>query len=299
MRGKSRRLFEAIEKANEEIPSEFYSYFFDECDFMIDSKTRMASNEIETPDYRYFKDYIADIDKRSFNKISKEVVNAIKNAKYYNDDGRTWIELSSNHTMWELELRDNLEDVMGDEINDYYVSLVNSAADKFKSETGVDLYYLGRSGRHVCVDFNVWNLLDYNKLCQVQRKLEIEVVNNFNNEYGNGTESSLSPEPELNEAFYGGVEFENNRSAMELFDILTDMERDDFPDLMDKWNEITGYPDDVRKKRIILINPLVVKFVEENHEALLKNWEEFSDILTDNNFHTYLIAIENELNKYK
>lgn len=107
---------------------------------------------------------------------------------------------------------------------------------------------------------------------------------------------------EMNEEFYGGAEFAEEEkkplSADELFTTWCDMESD-IEDFAEKWNGCKGTPDEVRRQRIRLVNPTVIEFVSENEEDLRANWDKFEDIMTDNNFHTPLIAIEKELQKYE
>ena len=109
----------------------------------------------------------------------------------------------------------------------------------------------------------------------------------------------------INEEYFGGSEFEDEEdqrkplTAEELFTQYTDEQDRWIEDFDDKWNSCTGYPDEVRRQRMRLINPVVVKFVTEYEEDLKENWEEFKNILTENNYHTVLASIEKELSKYE
>lgn len=87
-------------------------------------------------------------------------------------------------------------------------------------------------------------------------------------------------------------------NASGLFDMWVDMEND-IPDFADKWNNCTGYPEEVRRQRIRLVNPTVVEFVSEYADDLKANWDEFYDLMEDSNYHTPLFAIEKELAKYE
>ena len=287
MRNKSRLILEGIKKESSAIPDEYYQYFYDEVDFVVNHRTGMAY-DIEYPDYEWFSGYVVDMTKREYNTIKNKIDKALRDVKFYSGDSGLLIELNDNHTMWELEARDDVDSNYA--IEDYF-SMVDAALVRFENETGVEVWQAGRSGRHICVENNVYNLLDYYKLCEVQRKLEDEVIQEFNETYGNGKVERDTRVP-IHES-------KDVLDAKKLFDKLCDMEEYDYPNLIDEWNNITGYPDEVRKKRIELINPLVVKFVSEYKDDIVANWEEFSDILTDNNFHTYLVAINAELSKYK
>ncbi|MBO7615027.1 MAG: hypothetical protein J6T15_04965 [Bacilli bacterium] len=87
-------------------------------------------------------------------------------------------------------------------------------------------------------------------------------------------------------------------SVNKLFKIWCDLMMD-IEDFADKWNGCKGTPDEVRRQRIQLVNPAVVEFVSENYDSIKAQWDSFYDIMEDNNFHTPLIAIEMEMNKYK
>ena len=100
----------------------------------------------------------------------------------------------------------------------------------------------------------------------------------------------------LNESYDEEDRIELN--ADELFNKFVDME-DDIEDFADRWNSCMGYPDDVRRQRIKIINPIVIEFVGDYYEDLKANWEAFEDIMEDNNYHTPLLAIEKEMAKYE
>lgn len=106
----------------------------------------------------------------------------------------------------------------------------------------------------------------------------------------------------INEEFYGGSEFsdekEPSKTAMDLYSAWQD-HSGRIEDFANRWNSCTGYPDDVRRMRIKIINPAVVDFVSENAEDLKDNWDEFFDIMEENNEHTASFAIEKELSKYE
>ncbi len=88
-------------------------------------------------------------------------------------------------------------------------------------------------------------------------------------------------------------------SGSSLFDEYCNIEMDMLGDFADKWNSCVGSPDEVRRQRIELINPAVMAFVSKYKEDLKAHWDDFYDIMEDNNFHTPLFAIEKELQKYE
>ena len=101
---------------------------------------------------------------------------------------------------------------------------------------------------------------------------------------------------EMKEDSYGDSSYDNT-SASKLFNAYADMQSN-IEDFADKWNNCKGYPDEVKRQRIKLINPVVVEFVNEYADDLKYDWESFEDIMTENNYHTALEAIEKELSKY-
>lgn len=103
--------------------------------------------------------------------------------EYYQDGyGPTYIQLSDNPTVWELDPKGvEMDGENEDFANYYYWDLVNSACKQFEQKSGVEVYLLGRSGRHVCVEDNAQNRRRYRSLCNLQQKLEKWVVTTFNN----------------------------------------------------------------------------------------------------------------------
>lgn len=127
------------------------------------------------PTYNEVNDYIASVTKKEYNTLYKMVEKACRvheehsYAYDYNDD---YIELNDNHTIWELH-----SDTLTDE--DWW-SIVDSKVAAFKGETGVDLYLVGRSGRHACVDNTFYNAMRFEELQAVQERLEREAIEEFN-----------------------------------------------------------------------------------------------------------------------
>jgi len=95
----------------------------------------------------------------------------------YSDCGVEYLELHRNHTMWRL----NNENLSYQDSEELYTALVLQAIDEFENKTGVNVYLLGRSGRHVCVDDTAENSKRYNYLKKTAKKLENLVVEKFNN----------------------------------------------------------------------------------------------------------------------
>ena len=53
---------------------------------------------------------------------------------------------------------------------------LDDACLEFQQKTGVEVYLLGRSGRHVCVDNTFENAIQYEELCDVQSKMQDKYV---------------------------------------------------------------------------------------------------------------------------
>ena len=115
------------------------------------------------------EDYNRDILIRTIKGAIEVYNNTIENL--YRRDGYTYLQLSDRPTILELK-----RDISPDE----YSSLVEEACDKFKAQTGVEVYCEGRSGRHICVDYTYDNALRYNELCQIQTSLEKWVIDTVN-----------------------------------------------------------------------------------------------------------------------
>lgn len=78
-----------------------------------------------------------------------------------------FLELSKNHTFWKLNTEKS-----DDEIN----FLLNCKFEEFKEKSGVEIFSLGRSGRHICVENSFENVINYHQLKGLQEELEEEFV---------------------------------------------------------------------------------------------------------------------------
>lgn len=116
----------------------------------------------------------------------------IKDHIYYSDY-KKYIELSDNHTLWQI---DNDKFPNDDYAADEYNIQVEAAFETFKDETGVDLLALGRNGRHICVELNYENALKYSELVGKQQELEKVVIDAMNSWESDEIEESSKPEKE-------------------------------------------------------------------------------------------------------
>ena len=130
----------------------------------------------------------------------------IKNARFYVDNtGEVVLELSDAPVAREI---DNQE---LDEIT--WMNLVDDSLAEFEDLTGVSVYTLGRSGRHVCVDLNLKNLICFDDLKDVVEKLQKQLIDDANNanldeSFGYDTSVDDSTMYEINAKFNDDVDFD-------------------------------------------------------------------------------------------
>ena len=102
-----------------------------------------------------------------------------ENVPLYREDrySDNYIELNDHNIFNRLDFNGAIK-TSNDETIFYevYTYLVNAAAEKFERITGVPIYLLGRSGRHVCVELNKENAKRFDELQDVQEKLEKEFI---------------------------------------------------------------------------------------------------------------------------
>ena len=108
--------------------------------------------------------------------------------KYYSEGyGKAYIQLSDEHTLWKVHTLNNpISDKEAEQWDAFYYDLVREVCKKFEEKSGVEVLLLGRSGRHVCVADTTQNRRRYRSLCNLQMKLENEVLTEFN-KYIDGT----------------------------------------------------------------------------------------------------------------
>lgn len=99
-------------------------------------------------------------------KIKKEIMKWKKEKpKFYYSDNEKYIELHANHTAWKCNCPESR-----------FGFLVEDVVKQFEEETGVKIYGLGRSGRHVCVKDTPKNREDYAYLKHTALELEKDVI---------------------------------------------------------------------------------------------------------------------------
>ena len=103
-------------------------------------------------------------------KCSLELKEKLK-GRIYNADKLQMLELSNNHTLFDINSDIDMET---------YYMLVKDKMDEFESITDVEVFAEGRSGRHMCVYNNLENAYRYDELCNIQQKLEQELIDELN-----------------------------------------------------------------------------------------------------------------------
>lgn len=143
-------LYESENYSQSEL-EEYASYLYNEADGDV--------NDI--PDYEECIDWIVNVDKNTYKKLYKMVKQAIENVSGNMYNGK--IELSDNHTLWNIAGNFTPEDFM------FYR---DEAIRQFEEETGIEMWQDGRSGRHIVVDDNFTNAYHYNELVEAHDKWE-------------------------------------------------------------------------------------------------------------------------------
>lgn len=141
-------------------------YDADFFDIRINRHGDVTSVSYNTDDlYRYF-------DEEQFEHIDlgclDRFVKLLERAKFYEG----WLELSDSHTWWDIRNVNVDLNVYDDYVNIY--------VDEFERKTGIGVQLLGRSGRHVCVEDTAYTIMKYDYLCEIQRDLERQLVDEVN-----------------------------------------------------------------------------------------------------------------------
>lgn len=133
-------------------------------------------------EFKSIDEYDSDyINKQDYNAAVNRVKKALSNIDLDKDLYKEWpngelsLQLHDNPTMNYLDNENKSQEE--------YADLVDEAVNIFEGETGVELYRLGRSGRHICVELNYENAKNYNKLRNKALKLEQWVIDEFNSDY--------------------------------------------------------------------------------------------------------------------
>ena len=144
-------------------------------DYDIDRYGKATVNTEELPDLDNYEYTYGTTRAEILQQAIDLIVKILPNVTFYNDynDTGIYLELSDNHTFWDINEPEGFD---GEFDYDLYNFFVEQAFDEFENQTGVELYQCGRSGRHICVEVNFDNILNYDNLCKTQAELEQQVI---------------------------------------------------------------------------------------------------------------------------
>lgn len=122
------------------------------------------------PNISEVREYYDDrLSKRSYDKVVKLLYATIQNENFKYYEGK--IQLDETRNYWELE-KDIDQDTFWQTADDYL--------DMFEEETGVPAGYSGRSFRHVLIENNVKNFINYKELWYAYQKIRQEFIDYLN-----------------------------------------------------------------------------------------------------------------------
>ena len=137
----------------------------------------------EEDDFPTYEDVVEEYDvycsKDEYRNIVNELSNVVDECEYYGENNHSYLQLHDNHTLNQINVPDTSM-YTDAEIDEIYYQLVDSKIAEFEEETGLELYLLGRSGRHVCVEDTADNVLMYSELRDLAERLEAEVIYDMN-----------------------------------------------------------------------------------------------------------------------
>lgn len=144
-------------------------------DYNIDRYGKATVNTEELPDLDNYEYTYGTTRAEILQQAIDLIVKILPNVTFYNDynDTGIYLELSDNHTFWDINEPEGFD---GEFDYDLYNFFVEQAFDEFENKTGVEAYQCGRSGRHICVEVNFDNILNYDNLCKTQAELEQQVI---------------------------------------------------------------------------------------------------------------------------
>lgn len=120
-----------------------------------------------------FYEYFNDFDKAS--NVIQEMYDLVWSLDFYKNSGKQYIQLSADQIMFDLD-HSKLTDDDYNQLDLGQQAYLDDACLEFQQKTGVEIYLLGRSGRHVCVDNNFENAIRYEELCDVQSKMQDKYI---------------------------------------------------------------------------------------------------------------------------
>ena len=144
-------------------------------DYTVDRYGKATVDTDELPDLDTYEYAYGTTRAEILQQALDLIIKILPEVKFYDDYNNTglYIELSDNHTLWNIEAPDGFN---GDFDIELYNFFVEQAMEQFEQDTGVEIYQCGRSGRHICVSVDFDNILNYEDLRLKQAELEQQVI---------------------------------------------------------------------------------------------------------------------------
>lgn len=141
---------------------------YEDADFNINRYGELESFEVMA--YEDYNGYYRDCTEADFEEAKKYLEELLDGVKYY--EGK--LVLSDNETANDIDYQ-AMTPPKPNEVDDFWVvyeMIYSQALENFEQETGVEIYGLGRSGKHICVDDTFVNLTHLEELKNLQQKWE-------------------------------------------------------------------------------------------------------------------------------
>ena len=149
---------------------------YEDAELKLDRQGNLES--ISLIDYDDYNDYHYECTEQEYNQAKALVEKLTDGAKYY----QGYLELNDNHTLWDIDFPADIKSFTDED----YGVLYDDAMRGLEEEIGTEVYGLGRSGRHICIDNTFANLCHYNEYKEIQRKWEKILIQNVEDEVKNG-----------------------------------------------------------------------------------------------------------------
>lgn len=184
--------FEELDGLTKPIKEDVDTNLLDKYYHIVDYINKESNiGEYNIPTYDEVIYYVDDtISDQEYKTLVDTYLNAIKDIKVYEG----MLELSDDHTMWRI-------DAPIDEVE--YNDVVDRYTKKFEDENNVEIVALGRSGRHICVEATLENILRYNDLKDSMETTIDDMVSYINHNFTNESVDEFEFDDEFN-AYYDG-----------------------------------------------------------------------------------------------
>lgn len=246
------------------IPEEVISEIYDMCSYDLEGDNK----EISFPDINDIDGYVYDINAKTYQKICDKLRRLINDTTYYYDeDSRdTYIELSDARVLNNINNDSITDEEYNNAINDY----INAFEDKYN----VELWLLGRSARHVCVNNTYENLLKKDEYKSTVDSMVDELITTFN---------SMNESEDIEERRTKGIDKSIERIKSEIDRVdkehksCTDEDRgkmlaNKMEDLVTRLNKLEAYKEYSLKEDKSIVSKK--KFVPKQMDDYIKSYEE-------------------------